>query len=136
MQKSELDKFGRLLKNLHSRLRHMTNDELLGWHIVLEPYTYEECRDALVEYTRTNRYVPEPGEIARLIQRSRNDAPAALTQKKVTVKPPSETSPTLWRDHERHVAAFRFAGVPTAVEAKTSGLTYDEWLAMVEKAGL
>ncbi len=65
MQRSDLDKWKRLLESVYRRLRgNITEDELIGWHLVLRPWSYDQCREALIDYTRLSEYIPDPAEIA------------------------------------------------------------------------
>ena len=137
MLKSEKEQVIHLLKTIYGRrLRSLSEDEEAVWYLVLKPYSYDVCRETLLDYSRKNANVPQPNEIANMIEATM-PPPAPQKEKRiVTVLPPEETSPTLWRDYVRHVRAFRTAGVPTAIEAKHSGITYDEWCRMANEAGL
>ena len=69
MKRSELEKWKRLLGSIYPRLRNITEDDLLGWYLVLKPWEYEQCREAVVEFARVSRYIPDPSEIAVYLKR-------------------------------------------------------------------
>lgn len=79
MQRSDLPKFKRLLTSTHTKLKSITDDELYGWFLVLQPYSYEECKNALLAYTRVSTFAPVPSEIAQHIEAKR---PKAYTEAK------------------------------------------------------
>ena len=124
-----------MLIAMHRDLKGLSADEKEAWYRVLKPYSYDECMEALEEFTRRSEKPPKPRDVANLIPDSSGSSSKDSVRRE-TVPPPEETSPTLWRDYVRHVRAFREAGIPTAIEAKHSGITYDEWCRMANEAGL
>ncbi|MBR5948247.1 MAG: hypothetical protein IKZ82_06310 [Clostridia bacterium] len=72
MKRDETEKLKKFLAAVYPRLyREISEEAVLGWYLVLKPYSYDEVREAILAYTRTSVFTPEPGDIANFIEGQR-----------------------------------------------------------------
>ena len=130
MTKNEVPKLFNLLERLyngHSRPRD--NATLTLWATVLEPWSYEEVREAVIKRARENRHFPDPSELATMLPHRPDNS---WMRYYIDLRPDQVEA------IERRAAAIRKkyhdAGLPTASEAKKMGINYAAWCEMVDKA--
>lgn len=64
MDKSEVKKLWALLAELYPRQKQAATPERLGaWALALEPYGYEQIREAALAHARRNEYYPSIAEL-------------------------------------------------------------------------
>lgn len=81
MTRDDMQKMKRFLSAVYPKYKNMTDDEVTGWYIILKPYTYEECRDAVVAYSRMSTLAPIVNEIANYIEAQRRQKQPNETHK-------------------------------------------------------
>lgn len=68
MNTQESEKLLNLLNRLHPRAQKKpTRDEVLFWREVLKPWDYPTVREAAITRARSNRFYPDPTELAALL---------------------------------------------------------------------
>lgn len=72
MTKDEVKKLFLLLKQFYPNKKHDANFKL-AWEMALKPYTYDDVKEAALEYTRTNRFFPDISEIIGLLKSTDKD---------------------------------------------------------------
>ena len=127
MEKNELGKLKKLLSTTELKKPNMSNEELYAWYLILEPYSYDDIRNAILELARTSPFSPHPGEIARMIQPERTEKPkqyspamsadehyrylADVYAKIAGIRPPSQQEdPLAWFRRERDAKRSNRAG--------------------------
>ena len=116
-----------------------------AWLSVLEPYSRETVKKAVLEYLRVNTNFPRPQEIAVLCpplpvtpveQSSRTMGPVGPMDAKAKEEQ-NRLFARMIAERDRLSPLRRAAGIPaTAEEAKTAGMTATEWWNQCERAGL
>lgn len=118
-----------------------------AWLSVLEPYSREDVKKAVVEYLRTNTNFPRPQEIAVLcppIPMTNLAKAESHTAAKISgpmdaraKKAQDALFARMKAERERLIPLRRAAGIPaTPEEARASGMTAAEWWSRCERAGL
>lgn len=78
MDKDDVLKLFDFLGDIHTnRKPDRSPRSVLEWQTILEPWEYRQVRDAAIKRARTNRYFPDPSELAVLLP-----------------PPPEDTAPT------------------------------------------
>lgn len=116
-----------------------------AWLSVLEPYSRETVKKAVLEYLRVNTNFPRPQEIAVLCpplpvtpveQSSRTMGPVGPLDAKAKEEQ-NRLFARMKAERERLIPLRRAAGLPaTMEEAKAAGMTSGEWWNALETAGL
>lgn len=132
MTKNEVPNLFNLLERLyngHSRPRD--NVTLTLWATVLEPWSYDEVRNVVIQRARENRHFPDPSELATLLP-PRPDP--GWMRKYIEQR---DKRPDIFEKLDKRADAIRKiyhdAGLPSASEAKKLGINYAAWCEMVDK---
>ncbi len=73
MDSTDVKKLWALLLELYPNQTHArTRERLAAWQLVLEPYTYEQVKQAALEHARKCRFYPSVSELVALIPEDRN----------------------------------------------------------------
>lgn len=144
---AEVNKLFDLLKELHGKDKPRDKRTIAIWSTVLEPWTYQQVRMAVVERSRENRYYPDPAEITAFLPRP--EVPYKPTPAGATVPQPRNGTDArvkyaqdslfarMEKERERLIPLRRAAGIPaTFEEALAVGMTAVEWWFRCEVAGL
>lgn len=136
MVKTEVPRLFDLLEQLYQgKKKPRDNVTISIWAQVLKPWTYEQVRAAAVRRARTNRYFPDPSELAELLPKSeeqqetlldRNAPPSLSAQKSMEMLRAWQV-----RWHQR----LAEMGLPTLREAVAAGMTPGQWARALEEAG-
>ena len=116
---AEVNKLFDLLRELHGKNKPRDRRTLAIWATVLEPWSYAQVRDAAVKRARSNRYYPDPAELA-------NYLPAPAPVKDIPATQPGEN----WMAHfsRRWDEAMEKKGQPSSLAgALEQGMTAEEW---------
>lgn len=106
------------------------NKTTYAWQLALEPYTYEDVKRAALEHVRKNRFYPA---IAELIASVAATAPAPDDNDFVNIgAKQAETEARQRRWYEEHKARRHAAGLMTGVEAKATGIPYEQHFRTLE----
>lgn len=116
-----------------------------AWLSVLEPYSREDVKKAVLEYLRVNTNFPRPQEIAVLCPPLPETPTKAGAINSRTMGPmdarAKESQDRLFArmkaERDRLIPLRRAAGIPATVEeAKAAGMKATEWWNTLEAAGL
>lgn len=147
MTKSDVDDLFELLEYYFSGHQKLKVKGLrAAWLAVLEPYSREDVKTALMSFLREKPGFPTPQEVAIRCPA----LPAYRTSPEGATKPQpfygldtraKEAQDRLFArmkaERDRLIPLRRAAGIPaTAEEAKTAGMTATEWWNQCERAGL
>lgn len=133
MTKSETDQLFELLRLYFPNNRKIDNKKIRNaWFLLLEPYSPEEVKAALVAYLRSNRNLPDPQDIASRCP--------SLGRKEVCQGPGLRGDDVVERLRGRWktlLEARRAAALSaTWSEAQAAGMPESEWIDALEAAGL
>lgn len=98
------------------------------WEKQMASVEFDDASAAADDYIASESFAPTPADILKRVRKTSVDTPVIC-----------DVSSWLDRTNEeleRWVRKLHDAGLPTAVEAKHKGMTYREWHAMVDAAGL
>ena len=129
MDRKDIGRLFNLMRKLYPNARRFSDDEtMLAWHLVLEPFSYDEIKAAAVDYARANPHPPDPNELCgRYVV---NEPVPEIPDSDDAV----EQLRTRW--YER-VKQRRALGLPaTITEAVEQGLSSAQWLAALDMAGV
>lgn len=105
-----------------------------AWLLVLEPFPPEAVKRALAEQLRESRFFPDPQAVAvrcKLPPRTEQPAHTDSTQGDYS-KELNAMMTRLGPWYEAYKKALHDHGLPTAVEAKLSGISVLDWREMVK----
>lgn len=98
------------------------------WGKQMASVEFDDASAAADDYIASESFAPTPADILKRIRKTSVDTPVIC-----------DVSSWLDRTNEeleRWIKKLHDAGLPTAAEAKRKGMTYREWHAMVDAAGL
>ena len=134
MSREEIQKLFNLIETLYpsAKKNPRTPAVIEAWALVLEPWSYEAAKQAVVVRARENRFPPDASELVPYLPK-----PETPKAEEAPMPEPSDAylekfyakCETL---HER----WKAAGIPTPSEAKKQGMTYAGWEAMAKGAGV
>ena len=132
MEKKDIQRLFNLIETIYPNARQQprTPADLEAWTLVLEPWAYEDVKQAVIVRARENRFYPDVYELAALL-------PKPETPKAEEPPMPEPSDAYLEKFyakceplHER----WKAVGIPTPSEAKKQGMTYAGWEAMAKGA--
>lgn len=134
MSREEIQKLFNLIETLYpsAKKNPRTPAVIEAWALVLEPWSYEAAKQAVVVRARENRFPPDASELVPYLPK-----PETPKAEEVPMPEPSDAylekfyakCETL---HER----WKAAGIPTPSEAKKRGMTYAGWESIAKGAGV
>lgn len=145
---AEVNKLFDLLKELHGKDKPRDKRTIAIWSTVLEPWTYQQVRMAVVERARENRYYPDPAEITAFLPQPEMPYKSTTAAGATVPQPCSGTDARakeaqdslfarMKKERERLIPLRRAAGIPaTFEEALAVGMTAGKWWSRCEAAGL
>lgn len=134
MSREEIQKLFNLIETLYpsAKKNPRTPAVIEAWALVLEPWSYEAAKQAVVVRARENRFPPDASELVPYLPK--------LEQ------PPDDTSelaePTpaqiekFYAKCEALHERWKAAGIPTPAQAKKQGMTYADWERLAKGAGV
>lgn len=66
MEKTELTKLFSLLRQFFPN-KQISDDMTLAWRYALEPYRYDDVKNAVLAHVRQSRYFPDISELVKLL---------------------------------------------------------------------
>lgn len=134
MEKQDTKRLFNLIGTLYpsSKQQPRTPADLEAWTLVLEPWAYEDAKQAVVLRARENRFPPDASELVPYLPK-----PEARKAKEAPMPEPSDAYLEKFyvRAGEQH-ERWHDAGIPTPSEAKKQGMTYADWEKMAKGAGV
>ena len=134
MEKQDIKRLFNLIGTLYpsSKQQPRTPADLEAWTLVLEPWAYEDAKQAVVLRARENRFPPDASELVPYLPK-----PEARKAKEAPMPEPSDIY--LEKFYAKYKALherWKAAGIPTPSEAKKQGMTYVEWCALADMRGV
>lgn len=134
MSREEIQKLFNLIETLYpsAKKNPRTPAVIEAWALVLEPWAYEDAKQAVILRARENRFPPDASELVPYLPK-----PEATKAKEAPMPEPSDAYLEKFyakagEQHER----WHEAGIPTPSEAKKQGMTYAEWCALADMRGV
>ena len=134
MEKKDTQRLFNLIETIYPNARQQprTPADLEAWTLVLEPWAYEDVKQAVISRARENRFYPDVYELAALLPK-----PETPKAKEAPMPEPSDAYLEKFYAkckalHER----WKAAGIPTPSEAKKQGMTYAGWESIAKGAGV
>ena len=134
MSREEIQKLFNLIETLYpsAKKNPRTPAVIEAWALVLEPWSYEAAKQAVIVRARENRFPPDASELVPYM-------PKPETPKAEEAPMPEPSDIYLEKFYAKCEALherWKAAGIPTPSEAKKQGMTYADWEAMVKGAGV
>lgn len=134
MEKQDIKRLFNLIETLYpsSKQQPRTPADLEAWTLVLEPWAYEDAKQAVILRARENRFPPDASELVPYLPK-----PEARKAKEAPMPEPSDAYLEKFyvRAGEQR-KRWHDAGIPTPSEAKKQGMTYADWEKMAKGAGV
>lgn len=132
MEKKDTQRLFNLIETIYPNARQQprTPADLEAWTLVLEPWAYEDVKQAVIARARENRFYPDVYELAALL-------PKPKTPKAEENPMPEPSDAYLEKFYAKSEALherWKDAGLPTPSEAKKQGMTYADWETMAKGA--
>lgn len=135
MTANDIDRLFQLLEIYFPNTSRTKSRQLKNaWLLILEPYDPEEVKKALTEQLRENRFFPDPQSVAvrcklpPQTEQPENTASVGADYSKEFTAMMARLGP--W--HREYKKALHDQGLPTAIEAKLSGMPFSSWCKMVK----
>ena len=134
MEKQDTRRLFSLIETIYPNARQQprTPADLEAWTLVLEPWAYEDVKQAVIVRARENRFYPDVYELAALL-------PKPETPKAEEASMPEPSDAYLEKFYAKCEALherWKAAGITTPSEAKRQGLTYAQWSALADAGGV
>ena len=133
MEKQDIAKLLTLLGTIYPNVKKPKGEAVVeAWFLVLEPWSYEDAKRAVILRARDNIYFPNPSELIPYLPK-----PEPPKAKEAPMPEPSDAYLEKFyakagEQHER----WHEAGIPTPSEAKKQGMTYAAWCALADMRGV
>lgn len=133
MEKQDIAKLLTLLGTIYPNVKKPKGEAVVeAWFLVLEPWSYEDAKRAVILRARDNIYFPNPSELIPYLPK-----PETPTAEEAPMPEPSDAYLEKFyakagEQHER----WHDAGIPTPSEAKKQGMTYAAWCALADMRGV
>lgn len=137
MNEADRKKIYTLLSKFYPNARQLQDRATLtAWGYVLEKFTYDDVKTAVLDYAARNKYFPDLSDITGGLAPAVSAAPQTLTER---TAPMGETE-------RRHLAAamewqkdwhahLHSLGLPSFREATQAGLSPGQWLRLISSKG-
>lgn len=134
MEKQDTKRLFNLIETLYpsSKQQPRTPADLEAWTLVLEPWAYEDAKQAVILRARENRFPPDASELVPYL-------PKPETPKAKEAPMPEPSDAYLEKFYVRageQRKRWHDAGILTPSEAKKQGMTYADWEKMAKGAGV
>ena len=133
MEKQDIMKLLTLLGTIYPNVKKPKGEAVVeAWFLVLEPWSYEDAKKAVILRARDNIYFPNPSELVPYL-------PKPETQKAKEAPMPEPSDAYLEKFYAKageQRERWHEAGIPTPSEAKKQGMTYAAWCALADMRGV
>lgn len=132
MDKNERQKIYTLLSKFYPNARQLRDPAALtAWGYVLEKYTYEDVKNAAIDYAARNKYFPDLSDLTGgltpipsvLPEPERRDLPMGAKERR-------DLERSIQWQQEWH-ARLHSLGLPTLQEAAESGMSIGEYTSLL-----
>ena len=133
MDKQDITKLFALLGTIYPNAKNQTGSvAVAAWQMILEPWDYEDAKQAVILRARENPFYPNPSELVPYLPK-----PETLEAKEAPMPEPSDAYlEKFYAKCEALHERWKAAGIPTPSEAKRQGLTYAQWSAFADAGGV
>lgn len=133
MDKQDITKLFALLGTIYPNAKNQTGSvAVAAWQMILEPWDYEDAKQAVILRARENPFYPNPSELVPYLPK-----PETLEAKEAPMPEPSDIYlEKFYAKYEALHERWKAAGIPTPSEAKKHGMTYAGWEKMAKGAGV
>lgn len=129
MEKQDITKLLTLLGTIYPNVKKPKGEAMVkAWFLVLEPWSYEDAKRAVILRARDNIYFPNPSELIPYL-------PKPETPKAEETPMPEPSDAYLEKFYAKageQRERWHEAGIPTPSEAKKQGMTYAAWCALAD----
>lgn len=133
MEKQDITKLLTLLETIYPNVKKPKGEAVVeAWFLVLEPWSYEDAKKAVILRARDNIYFPNPSELVPYL-------PKPETPKAEEAPMPEPSDAYLEKFYAKageQRERWHEAGIPTPSEAKKQGMTYAAWCALADMRGV
>ena len=134
MKREDIQKLFTLIETLYPSAKKNPRIPavLEAWTLVLEPWSYEDAKQAVIIRARENRFPPDASELVPYLPK-----PEQLSE-----NAPEQAEPTpaqlekFYTKYEALHERWKAAGIPTPSEAKKQGMPYAGWESIAKGAGV
>ena len=133
MEKKDTQRLFNLIETIYPNARQQprTPADLEAWTLVLEPWAYEDAKQAVILRARENRFYPDVYELVPFLPK--------LEKPNAEEGPMPEPSDIylekFYAEYEALHERWKAAGIPTPSEAKKQGMPYAGWESIAKGAG-
>lgn len=133
MEKQDIAKLLTLLGTIYPNVKKPKGEAVVeAWFLVLEPWSYEDAKRAVILRARDNIYFPNPSELIPYLPK-----PETPTAKEAPMPEPSDAYlEKFYAKAGEQRERWHEAGIPTPSEAKKQGMTYAAWCALADMRGV
>lgn len=134
MDKQETQRLFNLIDTLYpsAKRRPRTPADIEAWTLVLEPWAYEDVKQAVIIRARENRFPPDASELMPYLPK-----PEVRADENQPIPEPSPAHLEKFYGKANALQArFQALHIPPPHEARKQGITYAGWCAMADLAGI
>lgn len=133
MEKQDITKLLTLLGTIYPNVKKPKGEAVVeAWFLVLEPWSYEDAKRAVILRARDNIYFPNPSELIPYLPK-----PETPKAKEAPMPEPSDAYlEKFYAKCEALHERWKAAGIPTPSEAKKQGMTYAGWESIAKGADM
>ena len=133
MEKQDITKLLTLLGTIYPNVKKPKGEAVVeAWFLVLEPWSYEDAKRAVILRARDNIYFPNPSELIPYLPK-----PEPPKAKEDPMPEPSDAYlEKFYAKAGEQRERWHEAGIPTPSEAKKQGMTYSAWCALADMRGV
>lgn len=133
MDKQDITKLFALLGMIYPNAKNQTGSvAVTAWQMILEPWNYEDAKQAVILRARENPFYPNPSELVPYLPK-----PETPNEEEAPMPEPSDAY--LEKFHVREGEQrerWHEVGIPTPSEARKQGMTYAAWCALADMRGV
>lgn len=129
MDKQDITKLFALLGTIYPNAKNQTGSAAVtAWQMILEPWNYEDAKQAVILRARENPFYPNPSELVPYLPK-----PETPNEEEASMLEPSDAYLEKFyvREGEQR-ERWHEVGIPTPSEARKQGMTYAAWCALAD----
>lgn len=133
MDKQDITKLFALLGTIYPNAKNQTGSvAVTAWQMILEPWNYEDAKQAVILRARENPFYPNPSELVPYLPK-----PETPNEEEAPMPEPSDAylGKFYVREGEQR-ERWHEVGIPTPSEARKQGMTYAAWCALADMRGV
>lgn len=133
MDKQDITKLFALLGTIYPNAKNQTGSAAVtAWQMILEPWNYEDAKQAVILRARENPFYPNPSELVPYLPK-----PETPNAEEAPMPEPSDAClEKFYAMAGEQRERWHDAGITTPSEAKKQGMTYADWEKMAKGADM